>query len=84
MSQVKNKLMNDDVAGNHPQSETNTTVSAASALNVAPNGSERRESAGKFRAMLPFFRMILWVLVYATAALFLISLILLGGFRFQT
>lgn len=50
-----------------------------------PGGdSERRKPAGSFRAKLPFFRMVLWVLVYATAALFLISLILLGGFRFQT
>ncbi len=28
--------------------------------------------------------MMLWVLVYSTSALFLISLILLRGFRFQT
>ena len=50
-----------------------------------PGGaSERRQPSGSFRAKLPFFRMILWVLVYATAALFLISLILLGGLRFQT
>lgn len=50
----------------------------------AGGASERRQPAGSFRAKLPFFRMILWVFVYATAALFLISLILLGGFRFQT
>jgi len=50
-----------------------------------PNGaSERRKTSGKFRAKLPFFRMMLWVLVYATSALFLISLILLHGFRVQT
>ena len=58
---------------------------AIAAVNSAPNGaSERRNPAGNFRAKLPFFRMMLWVLVYATAGLFLISLILLRGFRFQT
>lgn len=54
------------------------------AKSQAGGASERRQPAGSFRAKLPFFRMLLWVLVYATAALFLISLILLRGFRFQT
>jgi hypothetical protein len=39
---------------------------------------------GKLRAKLPFFRAMLWVLVYSTAGLFLISLILLHGLRPQT
>jgi hypothetical protein len=67
------------------KSETAPAPPLNRAPKSAPDGaSEGRKPASKFRAKIPFFRMMLWVLVYATAALFLISLILLGGFRFQT
>jgi hypothetical protein len=67
------------------KSEATPSVPPRGAANSPPNGaSARRKPAGNFRAKLPFFRMMLWVLVYAAAALFLISLILLGGFRPQT
>jgi hypothetical protein len=67
------------------KSETSPAVPPNRATKLPPNGeSNGRKSTADFRAKLPFFRMMLWVLVYATAALFLISLILLGGFRLQT
>gem|GEM_PF-3717117 len=46
------------------------------------SGSDAR-SQGWLRAKLPFFRAMLWVLVYALCVVFFFSLILLGGFRLQ-
>lgn len=44
----------------------------------------RRPRPGGFAAKLRFFRAMLWVLVYACAGLFLISVIILGGLRLQS
>jgi hypothetical protein len=66
------------------KSETTPAPPPNHATNSPPNGSERRKPAGSFHAKLPFFRTMLWVLIYALVVVFFFSLILLGGFRFQT
>lgn len=45
---------------------------------------DRHNRAGRLVAKLRFFRAMLWVMVYATAGLFLMSVILLGGLRLQS
>lgn len=52
------------------------------ARNAAAAAERRKDS--RFFAKLRFFRAILWVLVYATAGLFLMSVILLDGLRLQS
>jgi hypothetical protein len=42
-----------------------------------------RPQPGGFMAKLRFFRAMLWVLVYACAGIFLMSVIILGGLRLQ-
>jgi hypothetical protein len=54
-----------------------------------PGGEQERmrrngERRGLLGAKLRFFRAMLWVVVYATGALFLMSMILLGGLRWQS
>jgi hypothetical protein len=66
------------------KAEVTPAVPSNRATKSPPNGASNGGSHGPLRSKLPFLRMMLWVFVYATAALFLISLILLGGFRFQT
>jgi hypothetical protein len=52
---------------------------------VRESGTARRDDRGsRLTARLPFIRAMLWVLVYATAGLFLMSVILLGGLRPQS
>jgi hypothetical protein len=67
------------------EQQTKSTPAAPKRAENAPqNGaSDRHKQPGKFRAKLSFFRLILWILVYATSALFLMSLILLR-FRMET
>lgn len=67
------------------KSETIPAVPPNGVTDSPPNGgSERRKPASNFHAKLRFFRTMLCVLAYALAVLFAFSLILLGGFRFQT
>jgi hypothetical protein len=51
---------------------------------VQQNSASPDRNPSRLIAKLPFIRTMLWVLVYATTALFLMSLILLGGWRLQS
>jgi len=46
--------------------------------------ADRRPRPTGFMAKLAFFRAMLWVLMYACAGIFLMSLIILGGLRLQS
>lgn len=45
---------------------------------------DRHPQPSRFVAKLRFFRAMLWVLVYACAGIFLMSVIILGGLRLQS
>ncbi|HVB86593.1 MAG TPA: hypothetical protein VNK23_08015 [Candidatus Dormibacteraeota bacterium] len=47
----------------------------------APATGDKHPKPSRFVARLRFFRAMLWVLVYAFAGIFLMSLIILGGLR---
>jgi hypothetical protein len=61
--------------------QTNNTQTAdagrAASLSQSSSDGDHRRPRGTLRSKLPFFRMMLWVLVYVSSALFLISLLLL-------
>lgn len=62
------------------QSESTSPVLARNQVSVnAPPAHTNR-----FIAKLRFFRTMLWVMVYALSGLFLMSVILLDGLRFQS
>jgi len=50
----------------------------------ADTTGDQHPQPSRFVAKLRFFRAMLWVLVYACAGLFLMSLIILGGLRMQS
>jgi hypothetical protein len=62
------------------QSESASPVQARK--QVSANAPPAR--GGRFIAKLRFFRTMLWVMVYALSALFLMSVILLDGLRLQS
>jgi hypothetical protein len=72
---------------NGEQQSENILTAAAARL---PGGGEHEranrtgERRGLLGARLRFIRAMLWVVVYATAALFLMSMVLLDGLRWQS
>lgn len=58
--------------------------SASGAPNPPSDGASVPRKPDGSTSKLPFFRMILWIAVYCAAALFLMSLILLGTHHIQT
>jgi membrane-associated phospholipid phosphatase len=68
------------------QSESKSPAgSASSAPQGQRSGANGQPHSPAIRpSKLPFFRVILWIAVYCAAALFLISLLLLGVHRVQT
>lgn len=73
------RIFNETV-NREPQSEGKSSSGSAAPKTGANGDLHPRKNPSK----LPFFRMILWIAVYCAAALFLMSLILLGVHRVQT
>jgi hypothetical protein len=65
------------------EQQANNPQTAAANVSQNSGAGNHRSPRGTLRSKLPFFRMMLWVLVYVISALFLISLLLLQ-FRLQT
>jgi len=66
----------------NPQPETLSADAPKAAAPVqTAGGGESRPQPGSFMAKLRFVRAMLWVLVYACAGVFMMSLIILGGLR---